>query len=206
MTWVIDPAHSEIQFSAKHLMISTVRGRFNAFSGTIDADEHNPTAAKVDVQIVASSLVTGEERRDTHLRSPDFLDVEKYPYLTFKSTRVELLDETHGKLYGELTIRDVTKPVVLDVEYAGQAKTPWGTTSAGFNAQTKINRKDWDLNWNVALETAAGWWQTRSRSILSWSWSSRSSSRRRPTPPRPESRSAHDMQGAKSIPRAANTR
>jgi len=156
MTWVIDPAHSEIQFSAKHLMISTVRGRFNAFTGTIDADENNPTAAKVDVQIDASSLVTGEERRDTHLRSPDFLDVEKYPYLTFKSTRVELLDETHGKLYGELTIRDVTKPVVLSVEYAGQAKTPWGTLSAGFNAQTKINRKDWDLNWNVALETG-GW-------------------------------------------------
>ncbi len=156
MAWLIDPAHSEIQFSAKHLMISTVRGRFNAFTGTIDADETNPTASKVDVQIDASSLVTGEERRDTHLRSSDFLDVEQYPYLTFTSTRVELLDETHGKLYGDLTIRDVTKPVVLDVEYAGQAKTPWGTLSAGFNAQTKINRKDWDLNWNVALETG-GW-------------------------------------------------
>ncbi len=156
MAWVIDPAHSEVQFSAKHLMISTVRGRFNAFSGTIDADENNPTTATVDVQIDASSLVTGEERRDTHLRSPDFLDVQKYPYLTFKRTRVELLDKTRGKLYGDLTIRDVTKPVVLDVEYAGQAKTPWGTLSAGFNAQTKINRKDWDLNWNVALETG-GW-------------------------------------------------
>ena len=94
MAWVIDPAHSEIQFSAKHLMISTVRGRFNAFTGTIDADENNPRAAKVDVQIDASSLVTGEERRDTHLRSPDFLDVEKYPYLTFKSARVERSDET----------------------------------------------------------------------------------------------------------------
>jgi polyisoprenoid-binding protein YceI len=114
MAWVIDPAHSEIQFSAKHLMISAVRGRFNAFTGTIDADENNPTAAKVDVQIDASSLVTGEERRDTHLRSPDFLDVEKYPYLTFKSTRVERIDEAQGKLYGELTIRDVTKPVVGD--------------------------------------------------------------------------------------------
>jgi polyisoprenoid-binding protein YceI len=156
MAWVIDPAHSEIQFSAKHLMISTVRGRFNAFSGTIDADETNPTAATVEVQIDASSLVTGEERRDTHLRSADFLDVEKFPFLTFKSTHVERIDETHGKLYGELTIRDITKPVVLSVEYAGQAKTPWGTTSAGFNAQTKINRKDWNLNWNVALETG-GW-------------------------------------------------
>jgi polyisoprenoid-binding protein YceI len=156
MAWVIDPAHSEIQFSAKHLMISTVRGRFNAFSGTIDADENDPTAAKVHVQIDASSLVTGEERRDTHLRSADFLDVEQFPFLTFKSTHVERIDETHGKLYGELTIRDITKPVVLSVEYAGQAKTPWGTTSAGFNAQTKINRNDWNLNWNVALETG-GW-------------------------------------------------
>jgi polyisoprenoid-binding protein YceI len=105
-------------------MISTVRGRFNAFTGTIDADENNPTAATVDVQIDASSLVTGQERCDTHLRSSDFLDVEKYPSLTFKSTHVERSDETHGKLYGELTIRGITKPVVLSVEYAGQAKTP----------------------------------------------------------------------------------
>src|SRR6266536_6054475 len=127
MTWVIDPAHSEIQFSAKHLMISTVRGRFNAFSGTIDADENNPTAATVDVQIDASSLVTGEEKRDAHLRSPDFLDVEKYPYITFKSKRVEKIDDSNGKLVGDLTIRDVTHEVTLDVEYAGQAKTPWGT-------------------------------------------------------------------------------
>ena len=156
MAWQIDQAHSEISFSAKHLMISTVRGRFNAFTGTVDGDEANPTAAKVDVQIDASSLVTGEEKRDTHLRSPDFLDVEKFPYLTFKSTRIEQVDDSHAKLYGDLTIRDVTNPVVLDVEYAGQAKTPWGTTSAGFNASTKINRKDWNLNWNVALETG-GW-------------------------------------------------
>ncbi|HJZ47398.1 MAG TPA: YceI family protein [Roseiflexaceae bacterium] len=156
MAWQIDPAHSEIQFSAKHMMISTVRGRFNEFTGTVDGDEANPTAAKVEVKIDASTLVTGDEKRDTHLRSPDFLDVEKYPYLTFKSTRVEQVDDSHGKLYGDLTIRDVTNPVVLDFEYAGQAKTPWGTTSAGFNATTKINRKDWDLNWNVALETG-GW-------------------------------------------------
>ena len=156
MAWQIDQSHSEISFSAKHLMISTVRGRFNTFTGTVEADEANPAAAKVDVQIDASSLVTGEEKRDTHLRSPDFLDVEQFPYLTFKSTRVEQIDDSHGKLYGDLTIRDVTNPVVLDVEYAGQAKTPWGTTSAGFNARTKINRKDWNLNWNVALETG-GW-------------------------------------------------
>ena len=156
MAWVIDQSHSEIQFSAKHLMISTVRGRFNSYTGTVDADEQNPTAATVNVQIDASSLVTGEEKRDGHLRSPDFLDVEQFPYITFKSTRVEQVDASHGKLVGDLTIRDVTKEVVLDFEYAGQAKTPWGTTSAGFNATTKINRKDWNLNWNVALETG-GW-------------------------------------------------
>ena len=156
MAWVIDQGHSEISFSAKHLMISTVRGRFNSYTGTVDGDESNPTAAKVDVQIDASSLVTGDEKRDGHLRSPDFFDVEQFPYISFKSTRVEQIDESNGKLYGDLTIRDVTKPVVLSFEYAGQAKTPWGTTSAGFNATTKINRKDWNLNWNVALETG-GW-------------------------------------------------
>jgi polyisoprenoid-binding protein YceI len=156
MAWQIDQSHSEIQFSAKHLMISTVRGRFNSYTGTVEGDEANPTAAKVDVQIDASSLVTGDEKRDGHLRSPDFLDAEQFPYITFKSTRVQQIDSTHGKLVGNLTIRDVTKEVVLDFEYAGQAKTPWGTTSAGFNASTKINRKDWNLNWNVALETG-GW-------------------------------------------------
>jgi polyisoprenoid-binding protein YceI len=138
------------------MMISTVRGQFKSFTGTVEADEANPTAAKVDVQIDASSILTGDEKRDGHLRSPDFFNAEQYPHITFKSTRVERIDENNGKLYGDLTIRDVTKPVVLDLEYAGQAKSPWGTTSAGFSATTKINRKDWDLNWNVALETG-GW-------------------------------------------------
>jgi len=156
MAWQLDPSHSEIQFSAKHLMISTVRGRFHKFTATVDADEQNPTAAKVDVQIDASSIDTRDEKRDGHLSSPDFLDVAQFPYITFKSTRVEQVDGSHGKLVGDLTIRDVTKEVVLDFEYAGQAKTPWGTTSAGFSASTKINRKDWNLNWNVALETG-GW-------------------------------------------------
>jgi polyisoprenoid-binding protein YceI len=156
MAWQIDAAHSEIQFSARHMMISTVRGQFKNFTGTVEADEQNPTAAQVDVRIEATSLVTGDEKRDGHLRSPDFFDVETYPYITFKSTRVEQLDDQHGKLYGDLTIRNVTKPVTLDVEYAGQATSPWGTTSAGFSAQTKISRKEWGLNWNVALETG-GW-------------------------------------------------
>jgi polyisoprenoid-binding protein YceI len=156
MAWVIDNSHSEIQFSVKHLGISTVRGQFKSFTGTVEADEANPTAAQVEVTIDASSILTGDEKRDGHLRSPDFFNVDEYPSITFKSTRVERTNDEHGKLYGDLTIKDITKPVVLDVEYAGQAKTPWGTTSAGFSASTKINRKDWGLNWNVALE-AGGW-------------------------------------------------
>jgi polyisoprenoid-binding protein YceI len=156
MAWQIDSAHSQIQFSVKHMMISTARGTFDRFTGTVEADEQNPTAAKVNVQIEAASINTRDEKRDGHLRSPDFFNAAEYPYLTFTSTRVERLDETTGKLYGELTIRDVTRPVVLDVEYAGMAKSPWGTTSAGFSATTKINRKDFGLNWNVALETG-GW-------------------------------------------------
>lgn len=156
MAWHIDPAHSEIQFSARHMMISTVRGRFLTFSGTIEGDEKNPAGAAIEVQIDAASIDTSNEQRDVHLRSADFLNAEQYPTLTFKSTKVEQVDKTHAKLYGDLTIRDVTKPVVLDVEYAGSAKSPWGTISAGFSAHTRINRKDWDLNWNVALETG-GW-------------------------------------------------
>jgi len=156
MAWHIDPAHSEVQFSVRHMMISTVRGRFTQFAGTIEADEQNPTASQVNVQIEASSINTGNEQRDGHLRSPDFLDAEHYPQISFKSTKVEMDSKESGRVSGDLTIRDVTKPVVLDVEFAGLAKSPWGTTSAGFSATTKINRKDWNLNWNVALETG-GW-------------------------------------------------
>jgi len=153
MAWVIDPAHSEINFSVRHMMISTVRGRFEKFSGTVNFDEAEPARTTVDVQIEAASVNTKEAQRDGHLKSPDFFDAAKYPYLAFKSKRVEVKDGHHAKLYGDLTIRDVTKPVVLDVEYAGQAKSPWGTFSAGFSAQTKINREDWGLAWNQALET-----------------------------------------------------
>lgn len=153
MAWQIDPAHSEIQFSARHMMISKVRGIFENFSGVVEFDENNPENSTVNVEIEAKSINTREDQRDNHLRSPDFLNAEEYPTLTFTSTRVEKTGDSAGKLYGDLTIRGVTKPVVLDVEYAGQAKSPWGTTSAGFSASTKINRKDWGLTWNQALET-----------------------------------------------------
>jgi polyisoprenoid-binding protein YceI len=134
-------------------MISNVHGEFQNVGGTVEFDEQVPARSKVDVQIEVASLTTRDDRRDAHLRSADFFDAEKYPYLTFKSRRVEKLDDTRGRLIGDLTIRDVTKAVVLDVEYAGQAKSPYGLVSAGFTARTKINRKDWGLNWNMALET-----------------------------------------------------
>ncbi|HRQ37878.1 MAG TPA: YceI family protein [Chloroflexota bacterium] len=153
MTWQIDSAHSQIYFTVRHMMISKVRGQFESFTGTVNYNEENPTSTTVDIQIDAASLNTKEGQRDGHLKSPDFLDVANYPVVRFQSTKVEKTGEDTGKLYGELTIRDVTKPVVLDVEYAGQAQSPWGTVSAGFSGSTSINRKDWGLNWNQALET-----------------------------------------------------
>ena len=153
MAWTIDNSHTQVTFSARHMMISNVHGRFEDVTGTVDFDEQNPATTKVAVQIEAASLNTRDEKRDGHLKSPDFFDVEKYPYITFKSTRVQVLDDSHARLTGNLTMRDITRPVTLDVEYAGLMKSPWGTYSAGFTAATKINRKDWGLNWNVALET-----------------------------------------------------
>jgi polyisoprenoid-binding protein YceI len=156
MAWQIDTSHSNIQFTVRHMMISKARGTFGSFSGTVDYNEANPAASTVDVSIDTASINTKDEKRDGHLQSPDFFDVATYPTMTFKSTRVEVVDDSHGKIYGDLTIRDVTKEVVLDTEFSGVAKSPWGTESAGFSATTKINRKDFGLNWNVALETG-GW-------------------------------------------------
>ena len=152
-TWVIDASHSHVQFTARHMMISKARGRFHNFTGTVNFDEQNPAASSVNVEIDAASIDSRDEKRDGHLKSPDFLDVANYPTISFVSKRIETVDETRGKIYGDLTIRGVTHEVVLDTEYNGQALAPWGTTSAGFNATAKINRKDWGLNWNVALET-----------------------------------------------------
>jgi polyisoprenoid-binding protein YceI len=153
MSWTIDNAHSQIQFAVRHMMISNVHGGFEKFSGTIDFDENDPVRSLLSVQIEGGSLNTKEPKRDEHLRSVDFFNVAQYPYMTYKSKRMEQADATHGRIIGDLTIRDVTREVILDVEYAGQAKSLWGTVSAGFNAQTKINRQDWNLNWNKALET-----------------------------------------------------
>lgn len=156
MSWKIDPAHSEITFSVRHMMITNVSGRFENFTGTVDFNEQDPAASNVDVQIDAASINTREAQRDGHLKSPDFLYAEKYPYLTFRSKRIDVLDSNHGRVIGDLTIRDVTKEVVLDVEYAGLVKSPFGHSSAGFSATAELKRKDWALEWNVALETG-GW-------------------------------------------------
>lgn len=153
MNWQIDSAHSDITFSVRHMMISKVRGRFTDFSGTVNFDEDTPTNTSVHVEIEAASIDTQEEDRDNHLRSGDFLDVENYPKLIFAGKEVKQTGDNEGKLIGDLTIRGVTKEVVLDVEYAGQAKSPWGTYSAGFYGTTEINRKDFGLTWNQTLET-----------------------------------------------------
>ena len=153
MAWQIDPAHSHIHFSIRHLMISKVRGAFDKFTGTIEFDEEHPSASTVEIEIDASSINTKEEQRDGHLKSPDFLDVENYPVITFKSVNVHQIDDHSGHLHGDLTVRDVTKEVTLDVEYSGTAQNPWGMTVAGFAAHTTIDRRDWDIHWNQALET-----------------------------------------------------
>jgi polyisoprenoid-binding protein YceI len=156
MSWTIDSAHTEVNFTVRHMMISNVRGQFQKVTGTLGFDKANPANTNVDVQIEVASVNTRDEKRDAHLKSPDFFDAEKYPYLTFKSKRVEVKNATHARLIGDLTIRDVTREVSLDVEYNGSARSPWGTTSAGFSAKTSVNRKDWNLNWNAGLETG-GW-------------------------------------------------
>lgn len=155
-TWALDPTHTHIEFSAKHMMVTTVKGHFRAFEGVIYADEANPGASSVEVTIDAASLTTNMDQRDTHLRSADFLDVEKYPKLTFKSKRVEYFGPSTFKVIGDLTIRDVTREVTLDAEFSGKQKSPWGTENAGFSATTKIDRRDWGLTWNTALESG-GW-------------------------------------------------
>lgn len=156
MTWKIDPVHTEIEFTARHMMIAKVHGRFKSFEGTIDLDPKHPAKARVEGSIDVSSIDTREAQRDTHLRSPDFFDVEKYPKMTFRSTRIEPLGANQYKVYGDLTIKDVTREVVFDAVDEGRTTDPWGNQRIGVSATTKINRKDFGLTWNVALETG-GW-------------------------------------------------
>ena len=154
-SWNIDTVHSGINFSVRHMVVSKVRGRFAKFSGTLALDDGDLGRSSVEVAIDAASIDTGTPQRDAHLKSPDFLDAERFPELRFKSTRVEKVGQAGDDRYrvvGNLTIRDVTREVALDVEYGGRAKDPWGNERAGFIAKTSIDRREFGLQWNQVLE------------------------------------------------------
>ncbi|HEX6508975.1 MAG TPA: YceI family protein [Chloroflexota bacterium] len=154
--WNFDPAHTSIEFKAKHMMVTTVKGQFKEVKGQILGDIEDPTSAEIDVEIDAASVDTRNEQRDAHLRSADFLETETYPTITYKSTRIERVGDEKFKVYGNLTIRDVTREIDLDVKVNGHGKTPFGTEVVGISAEGSLNRKDFGLVWNVALETG-GW-------------------------------------------------
>jgi polyisoprenoid-binding protein YceI len=151
-TWQIDPKHSLVEFSTKHMMVTTVKGRFSAVSGTITLDEADISRSSVEASIDTDSIDTREEQRDGHLRSPDFLHAEQHPAITFKSTRVTPRGDDRIDVTGDLTIRGVMREVTLDTTLNGQRTSPYGSQVSGFTAETKISRKDFGLTWNVALE------------------------------------------------------
>ena len=152
-TWVLDPVHTHLGFSAKHAMVTTVRGKFREFDGSFVLDGQNPANSKAELTIQAASITTDSEQRDGHLQSPDFLDVASHPTLTFSSTDVRHEGGNDFVLVGDLTIRGVTRQVELEVELQGVSKDPYGNDKIGFEAGTTISRKDFGLTWNVALET-----------------------------------------------------
>lgn len=152
-TWAIDKTHTNVDFSVKHLMFTTVRGHFRDFEGRFYIDEDNVANSTVEASIDVASIDTNLPDRDAHLRSDDFFNAEQFPKITFRSTRVEAIDERRAKVYGDLTIRDVTRAVALDVEFEGRIGDPWGNERAAFTAQTKISRNDFNVRWNQALET-----------------------------------------------------
>jgi len=151
-TWQIDPAHSQVEFSVRHLMISNVRGYFTGISGAIHLDDGGIEGSSVDVEIDATSIDTRNTDRDTHLRSADFFDVEAHPTLRFQSTGIQRKG-TALEVAGELTIRGTSRPVVLRTEELGTGQDPWGNERVAFRGETKVNRKDFGLTWNQALET-----------------------------------------------------
>ena len=152
-TWAIDPSHSLVEFGVKHMMFATVKGRFAGVRGRIDLNEADPAQSSVEVEIDAASIDTRDEKRDAHLRSADFFDAESHPVLTFKSTRVEPAGPDKLRITGDLTIRGITREVTLDATVNGRGVTPWGNEVAGYSAETQINRKDYGLGWNAALES-----------------------------------------------------
>ena len=155
-TWTVDPTHSLVEFAVKHLMISTVKGRFGDVKGTVQYNEADPKQSRVDIEIPIATIDTHNEQRDAHLRSPDFFDADKHPLMTFKSKRIDGDINAEFTLTGDLTIRGNTREVTLEGEFQGRARDPWGGERMGFNASGKINRKDFGLHWNQALD-AGGW-------------------------------------------------
>jgi len=151
-TYVIDPSHSSVEFVARHLGLSKVRGRFNTFAGEIQIAD-TPEESSVEVDVDVASVESADARRDEHLRSTDFFHVEQHPSMVFKSTSVTPVDDTTWDVGGELTIRGVTRPVILHAEFEGAENTPFGDQRIGFSASTEVNREDWDLGWNAVLES-----------------------------------------------------
>ncbi|MCL6598183.1 MAG: YceI family protein [Alicyclobacillus macrosporangiidus] len=151
--WKIDPAHSSVDFSIKHMVISRVKGTFHTFDAVIEADPEDLTTARIEFTVDVASVDTRNEDRDNHLRSADFFDAENYPKMTFKATRIVKKSEGEYEVTGDLTIRGVTRPETFLVTYEGQGKDPWGGIRAGFSANGTINRSDYGLKWNAALET-----------------------------------------------------
>lgn len=151
--YTIDPSHSRIGFAARHAMVTTVRGYFGEFSGTAHLDFQSPENSSAQLEIDVASISTGSPDRDAHLRSADFFEVDKHPKITFTSTGVRPKGEDTVVLIGDLTIKGVTKPVEVEFELTGVNGDPWGNTRAGFEGRTTVNRKDWGLTWNVAIET-----------------------------------------------------
>jgi polyisoprenoid-binding protein YceI len=155
-TWQLDPAHTSVEFSVKHMMMTTVRGRFKDVSGTVAIDEANPDESAVEVEIDVASLDTGVADRDDHLRSSDFFDAENHPKITFRSRQVEGCTDEEGcrfQLQGDLTIRGTTMEVTLDCVFEGRGKDPWGNDRVGFAATGELDRREWGLKWNQAIET-----------------------------------------------------
>ena len=153
MSWTIDTAHTLLEFSVKHMMIATVRGRFTKFGGNVVIDEQNPERSTAEGWVDIKSIDTHDANRDAHLRSNDFFDADHHPRMTFRSKSVKRAGGDRYKVTGDITIRGTTREIVFDVTYEGENKDPWGNTRRGFTAQTSFNRKDFGLNWNVALET-----------------------------------------------------
>lgn len=151
--WVIDPSHSEVQFKIKHLMITNVTGSFNIFNATVQTENEDFTNAKISFTADVDSISTGNEQRDGHLKSADFFDAEKFPQIKFTATKYENIDNDGSyELYGDFTIKDVTKNIKLSVEFGGVVKDAYGNTKAGFTINGKINRKDFGLTWSAVTE------------------------------------------------------